>query len=120
VRSVAVERLRSQCPTLCDTLRESGKVSFTDAFSRSGIDIRPLPFCTVLSIHSQQIAATQDVGKQAAALQKQLDLTGHLTFLQVIKELCNPLPLRLADGLKNAGLGRTIEIGTSAAATDYA
>jgi len=67
-------------PPLCDTFRESGKVSFTYTLSRFCIDIRPLPFCTAPTIHSLQIAATQDVGKQAATLQKSLGLTGHSPF----------------------------------------
>lgn len=53
----------------------------------------------------------RDLGQPAAALQKPLDLTGHLAFLQVIEELCSPLPFRLAHGLKNAGLRRTVEMG---------
>src|SRR6056297_1677221 len=49
--------------------QECRKVSFTDAVGQFGIDIRPLPFGTVLIIQRYEIVPAQDLGQPAAALQ---------------------------------------------------
>ena len=56
------------------------------------------------------VITTQDLGQPAAAFEQPLGLGGHLALLQVIEKLSGALPLRLAHGLKDPGLGHPVEI----------
>jgi len=72
--------------------REKGrKVRVADALIH--FSIHPLPFHTAFAVQYHQIALAQDLGQPTAALPQPLGLGRNLAVLDVVKVLCNRLPL---------------------------